>query len=238
MRPKLREPLPRCCFGPTHARGHAGPVRRKRTLGSFVGGTCRQLLDQPVRKVQPSVGRLALGVAQVQASELKVDVLPPNPPRFVDPGSRSCQECNEICCRAPLPSCAGIASGMDFPVLAIWRPPVVTDPLSFHFTSPRDRKALVDAIAALLVLGVIGTGVAYVINYRIISDDGPVLASTVTYLLPVVAIILGALVLAEPITVQLAAGVAIVLAGVALTRRKRATAQPDQPIRTAESGSK
>jgi len=127
---------------------------------------------------------------------------------------------------------------MDFPVLAIWRPPVVTDPLSFHFTSPRDRKALVDAIAALLVLGVIGTGVAYVINYRIISDDGPVLASTVTYLLPVVAIILGALVLAEPITVQLAAGVAIVLAGVALTRRKRATAQPDQPIRTAESGSK
>ena len=54
------------------------------------------------------------------------------------------------------------------------------------------------------------------INYRIISDDGPVLASTVTYLLPVVAVILGALVLAEPITVQLAAGVAIVLAGVAL----------------------
>ena len=61
------------------------------------------------------------------------------------------------------------------------------------------------------------------INYRIITDDGPVLASTVTYLLPVVAVILGAVVLAEPITVQLAAGVAIVLAGVALTRRKRVT---------------
>lgn len=78
-----------------------------------------------------------------------------------------------------------------------------------------------DAIAALLILGVIGTGVAYVINYRIISDDGPVIASTVTYLLPVVAVILGALVLAEPITVQLAVGVAVVLAGVALTRRRK-----------------
>jgi drug/metabolite transporter (DMT)-like permease len=76
-----------------------------------------------------------------------------------------------------------------------------------------------DAAAALILLGVIGTGVAYVINYRIITDDGPVLASTVTYLLPVVAVILGALILAEPITVQLGAGVAIVLAGVALTRR-------------------
>ena len=97
-----------------------------------------------------------------------------------------------------------------------------------------------DAVAALLALGVIGTGVAYVINYRIISDDGPVLASTVTYLLPVVAVILGALVLAEPITLQLAAGVAIVLAGVALTRRKP-TDQPAESARpdpgTAESGS-
>jgi drug/metabolite transporter (DMT)-like permease len=78
-----------------------------------------------------------------------------------------------------------------------------------------------DAVIALLVLGAIGTGVAYVLNYRIISDDGPVLASTVTYLLPVVAVVLGALVLDEPITVQLAAGVAVVLAGVALTRRRR-----------------
>jgi drug/metabolite transporter (DMT)-like permease len=97
-----------------------------------------------------------------------------------------------------------------------------------------------DAIAALLVLGVIGTGVAYVINYRIISDDGPILASTVTYLLPVVAVILGALVLDEPITIQLAAGVLIVLIGVALTRRKsgdqaKASAQPG--TRTAESPS-
>ena len=76
-----------------------------------------------------------------------------------------------------------------------------------------------DAIAALVALGIIGTGIAYVINYRIITDDGPVLASTVTYLLPVVAVILGALVLSEPITLQLGAGVAVVLAGVALTRR-------------------
>ena len=57
------------------------------------------------------------------------------------------------------------------------------------------------------------------INYRIITHDGPVVASTITDLLPVVAVILGGIVLAEPITLQLAAGVAIVLAGVALTRR-------------------
>ncbi len=74
-----------------------------------------------------------------------------------------------------------------------------------------------DAVAALLVLGIVGTGLAYVLNYRIIADDGALLASTVTYLLPVVAVALGALVLDEAFTLRMAAGVAVVLAGVALT---------------------
>lgn len=77
-----------------------------------------------------------------------------------------------------------------------------------------------DALAALLILGVIGTGAAYVLNYRIISDDGAILASTVTYLLPVVAVVLGALILGEPFTVRMGGGVAVVLVGVALTRKK------------------
>ena len=41
-----------------------------------------------------------------------------------------------------------------------------------------------------------------------------------TYLLPVVAIVLGVLVLGESITVTTLAGIALVLAGVALTRRQ------------------
>lgn len=77
-----------------------------------------------------------------------------------------------------------------------------------------------DAVAALLVLGMVGTGAAYVLHYRIIRDDGPILASTVTYLLPVVAVILGAAVLGEPFSARVAAGVFTVLVGVALTRQK------------------
>ncbi len=83
------------------------------------------------------------------------------------------------------------------------------------FTAPTWR---LDATAGLLVLGILGTGFAYILNYRIIADDGPLLASTVTYLLPVVAVSLGALVLDEAFTARAAAGVAVVLAGVALTR--------------------
>ena len=39
-------------------------------------------------------------------------------------------------------------------------------------------------MTGLAVLGVIGTGVAYVLNYQIISSEGAAVASTVTYLLP------------------------------------------------------
>ena len=56
-------------------------------------------------------------------------------------------------------------------------------------------------VAAIAVLGIIGTGFAYVLNYQIITSEGATVASTVTYLLPVVAIVLGVLVLNESITI-------------------------------------
>jgi drug/metabolite transporter (DMT)-like permease len=80
-----------------------------------------------------------------------------------------------------------------------------------------------DAILSLLMLGVIGTGLAYVLNYRIIEDEGAAIASTVTYLLPVVAIALGWLALRESAGPATLIGVGLVLAGVALTRQRPAT---------------
>jgi drug/metabolite transporter (DMT)-like permease len=74
-------------------------------------------------------------------------------------------------------------------------------------------------VASLAILGVLGTGIAYVQDYQIITSEGATIASTVTYLLPVVAIVLGVVVLGENVTVMALAGIALVLAGVALTRR-------------------
>jgi drug/metabolite transporter (DMT)-like permease len=76
------------------------------------------------------------------------------------------------------------------------------------------------SLTGLVILGVLGTGVAYVLNYRIIASEGATVASTVTYLLPVVAIVLGVVVLGETVTAAALAGIALVLAGVALTRRR------------------
>jgi drug/metabolite transporter (DMT)-like permease len=59
-----------------------------------------------------------------------------------------------------------------------------------------------------------------VLNYQIITSEGATVASTVTYLLPVVAIILRVLVLSENVTATVLVGIALVLAGVAMTRRR------------------
>jgi drug/metabolite transporter (DMT)-like permease len=83
-----------------------------------------------------------------------------------------------------------------------------------------------ESVTAIVVLGIIGTGYAYVLNYQIITSEGATVASTVTYLLPVVAIVLGVLVLGESTTAIALVGIALVLAGVALTRRQTKPASP------------
>ncbi|WP_335986525.1 DMT family transporter [Glycomyces sp. MUSA5-2] len=73
-------------------------------------------------------------------------------------------------------------------------------------------------ILAVLVLGVLGTGLAYLLNYRIITDDGPTAASIVVYLLPVVSVLLGSLVLDEQLELHVLAGMAVVLLAAGLRR--------------------
>jgi drug/metabolite transporter (DMT)-like permease len=92
--------------------------------------------------------------------------------------------------------------------------------IALEISGVRTPHGTAESVAALAVLGIIGTGFAYVLNYQIIASDGATAASTVTYLLPVVAIVLGVMVLSETITVTVLVGIALVLVGVALTRRR------------------
>lgn len=90
-------------------------------------------------------------------------------------------------------------------------------------------------LAAVAVLGVVGTGVAYTLSYRIIADLGPTAASLVTYLIPVVALIAGWLVYDEPIPLRVVVGGAVIIASVAMvTRSRRTVAVPATPAPTPE----
>lgn len=69
---------------------------------------------------------------------------------------------------------------------------------------------------SLLALGALGTGVAYLIFYRLIGEVGATTASTVTYVVPVVAVALGVIALGERIGWNDFAGAAVVVLGIAL----------------------
>lgn len=76
------------------------------------------------------------------------------------------------------------------------------------------------ATLAMLALGVIGTALAFVIFYKLIAEVGAGRASLVSYLAPGVALLYGALLLDEAITVASIAGLALILGGVALASRR------------------
>ena len=78
----------------------------------------------------------------------------------------------------------------------------------FHLTPTR--------VAAMVLLGVLGSGVAYVLSYRLIADLGPTRASLVTYLIPIVAVTVGVVFLDEAFSLRLVVGGGLTIAGIAL----------------------
>jgi drug/metabolite transporter (DMT)-like permease len=72
------------------------------------------------------------------------------------------------------------------------------------------------SIVSVVVLGVVGTGVAYILYYSLIAGAGASRAILVTYLVPSLALLYGAILLDEPLTATAVAGLGLVLAGVAL----------------------
>lgn len=69
---------------------------------------------------------------------------------------------------------------------------------------------------SVVALGALGTGIAYLLFYRLIGEVGATAASMVTYLVPVVAVALGVLLLGEGVAWNDFAGAAVVLLGVAV----------------------
>ncbi len=73
-------------------------------------------------------------------------------------------------------------------------------------------------ILAMIGLGVLGTGYAYIWNFKIIAAAGSSIASSVTYLTPVVAVFVGWLFLGESITWNEPVGGALVVLGAAISQ--------------------
>ena len=84
-------------------------------------------------------------------------------------------------------------------------------------TSLPAQMPSIAAVLSLLGLAIPCTAIAYVVYYSLIAEAGATRASLITYVNPAVAVLLGALVLGEPITLGTVIGFVLIVAGCALS---------------------
>ena len=95
-------------------------------------------------------------------------------------------------------------------VLAVITPVLTSAPVRWSGT----------AVSCVVLLGALGTGLAYLLNYGIISAAGATTAATVAYVLPLVSVLAGIVILGERLTWNEPVGAAIIVAGAALTQAR------------------
>lgn len=93
---------------------------------------------------------------------------------------------------------------------------LLLSPLTGAWTRPVSLS--VPIVVSLVLLGVFGTGLAYVWNMRTIETWGPVRASMVTYVTPIVGVVLGMVVLGESLTWNEPVGMLVTFVGIALAQ--------------------
>jgi drug/metabolite transporter (DMT)-like permease len=100
---------------------------------------------------------------------------------------------------------------------------VMVATLTLVFERPFDVAIKPEAWLAVIWLGLLGSGLAYLLFFRTLGRWGATRTSMVAYLLPVFGITLGALVLSEPVDARLLVGTALVIGGVALVNSRYGT---------------
>ncbi|MCH9840852.1 MAG: EamA family transporter [Candidatus Nanopelagicales bacterium] len=90
----------------------------------------------------------------------------------------------------------------------------------FAFISRPTETVPLNVWLAVAVLGAICTALAFILFFSLVAEVGPARTTVITYINPAVAVILGVIVLSEPITLGLVVGFPLILIGSFLATRK------------------
>lgn len=98
---------------------------------------------------------------------------------------------------------------------------VIITVIAFVKEQPLSQSWSPEALFAVAWLGVFGSGLAYIINFRLLARIGAGGTAVLAYLLPIVGIVSGFFVRGEAIDLTLVIGTALILGGIGLTTMKR-----------------
>ena len=92
-------------------------------------------------------------------------------------------------------------------------------PLSMIFETPWQSTPSIESTLALLYLGVVATGLAWLIRFRILTVNGLVFQTQVAYLIPIFGVIFGYLLLDEIITWRVIISLIIIILGIYIVKK-------------------
>jgi len=119
-----------------------------------------------------------------------------------------------IMIRNKLPDVSGIAiNAVAMALTAIFY-------LPFTIALWPDHTVSREATYSVIALGIFSTGIAFAIFFTLLADIGPTRASLVTYWNTAIAVVLGVLILSEPLTIGISVGLPLVMLGSWLVNRR------------------
>tara|TARA_B100000963_G_C22542216_1_gene632716 strand:- start:139 stop:1038 length:900 start_codon:yes stop_codon:yes gene_type:complete len=92
-------------------------------------------------------------------------------------------------------------------------------PLSIIFEKPWNLEASSESTLALLYLGIVATGLAWLIRFRILTVNGLVFQTQVAYLIPIFGVIFGYYLMDEIITWRVLISLAIIILGIFIVKK-------------------
>ena len=96
---------------------------------------------------------------------------------------------------------------------------IIVFPIAMYFEQPWNLSPRLDSMIALLYLGVFPTGVAWLLRFNILKNNGLIFQSQVAYLIPIFGVILGFLFLNELITSKVIVSLLLVILGIYFVQR-------------------
>ena len=92
-------------------------------------------------------------------------------------------------------------------------------PISFFIEQPWNLSPRLDSTISLLYLGVFSTGIAWLLRFHILKNNGLVFQSQVAYLIPIFGVILGFFILGELITSKIIISLITIIVGIYFVKR-------------------
>ena len=102
--------------------------------------------------------------------------------------------------------------------ILIWAT-LVLFPITLFIEQPWNLSPRIDSTISLIYLGIFSTGIAWLLRFYILKNNGLVFQAQVAYLIPIFGIILGFIFLKEEITPKVILSVIAVIIGIYLVKR-------------------